>query len=355
MDSMINFRIQKIREVLQTSSAYIPLQVRYNVENTLQKIEKMETSVVDSRLTLEIRKKLLELLTAYTNKNVDEIISINKKLVNFLSINERNTLNLKYRLQEANKNHYELSRKFVEAKDTIDALKAETEKYKNELVSYKSESDKKIEQTIDEYTKANEQILKDLKETSTKAANILQYANAAGLSESFNKQLYTAKNWKIIGLWLFGATIFLLLTLKLGYSTFEEVNKILTSDSASNLSSIIFAFIGRLSIMSIALTGAVFCANQYTKQKTLIEDYAYKAAIAKSIAAFSEELREKSPEEYSKYIALVTKEIYQDPLRKRGKEKEDLKKSKENFTISEESLGLIEKIIKIAKIQDTNS
>ena len=91
-------------------------------------------------------------------------------------------------------------------------------------------------------------------------------------------------------------------------------------------------------MVPLTITGAIFCANQYTKQKNLIEDYAYKTTIAKSIIAFSEELRTKDPERYAEYISTILKEIHQDPLRKRGKNSDE-------FSLDKESTGLIEKLI----------
>ena len=91
-------------------------------------------------------------------------------------------------------------------------------------------------------------------------------------------------------------------------------------------------------MVPFTITGAIFCANQYTKQKNLIEDYAYKTTIAKSIIAFSEELRTKDPERYAEYISTILKEIHQDPLRKRGKNSDE-------FSLDKESTGLIEKLI----------
>ena len=46
--------------------------------------------------------------------------------------------------------------------------------------------------------------------------------------------------------------------------------------------------------------------------------------LAKSMVAFSEELRDKDPEKYKDYLTKVLEEILQDPLRVRPKEVEDL-------------------------------
>jgi ATP-dependent exoDNAse (exonuclease V) beta subunit len=95
-------------------------------------------------------------------------------------------------------------------------------------------------------------------------------------------------------------------------------------------------------LLYVALTRAedrLYVAG-YTKQKNIIEDYAYKTVLAKSIIAFSEELRDKSPERYTEYLSTILKEIHQDPLRKRGKDKEPLS--------LKDSQGIIEKIVEIA-------
>ncbi|MEG0725835.1 MAG: hypothetical protein RR485_07325, partial [Mucinivorans sp.] len=99
------------------------------------------------------------------------------------------------------------------------------------------------------------------------------------------------------------------------------------------------AMIGRLSMIPFTLLGALFCARQYVKQKNIIEDYAYKTVLSKSIVAFSEELRMKDEKGYTEYISTVLKEIHQDPLRKRDKEKDDVS--------LKDSKGMIQKIIEL--------
>ena len=95
-------------------------------------------------------------------------------------------------------------------------------------------------------------------------------------------------------------------------------------------------------MIPLTLAGAMFCARQYVKQKNLIEDYAYKTVLAKSIVAFSEELRQGESNNYSEYISVMLKEIHQDPLRTRGKEKD-------NEVEIKGTLGLFERIITMAK------
>lgn len=75
--------------------------------------------------------------------------------------------------------------------------------------------------------------------------------------------------------------------------------------------------VGKISMLPLLVTTIVFCANQYSKQKDLLEDYSYKLALAKSMVPFSEEPREKDSERYREYLSSVLKEILLDPLRTR--------------------------------------
>src|SRR5690554_5754903 len=86
-----------------------------------------------------------------------------------------------------------------------------------------------------------------------------------------------------------------------------------------------FMILGRVLLLPIPIAGAAFCANQYTKQKNIIEDYAYKLTIAKAIVGFSEQLKKNGNKvddvEYTDYIQKALGEIHKDPLRSRKEER----------------------------------
>ena len=191
--------------------------------------------------------------------------------------------------------------------------------------------------TLKQYTNDYHSKMEDATRLIEEAKKALNYKNAEGLSAAFSTQLESASSKTVVYGWLIGATAFILATLGIGIwivITGWELDG--TVDTGNN--QMIFNLIGRLSMVPFTVIGAVFCANQYTKQKNIIEDYAYKTTIAKSIIAFSEELKAKSPEKYAEYISTILKEIHQDPLRKRGK-------SADEFKINKESSGIIEKVI----------
>ena len=194
------------------------------------------------------------------------------------------------------------------------------------------------EEAIKNYKETYSEKLLEAEKLIEEAKLALNYKNAEGLSAAFSNQLNDAKgkhNWKTF-VWIMGAFLFIGITIFIGMWI---VTGWWLDTSTMNNSQMIYSLVGRFCIIPFTIAGAIFCANQYTKQKNIIEDYAYKTVLAKSIIAFSEELREKSPERYAEYLSTILKEIHQDPLRKRGKERESI--------TFKDSQGTIEKVIEL--------
>jgi hypothetical protein len=110
--------------------------------------------------------------------------------------------------------------------------------------------------------------------------------------------------------------------------------------SNENLSPIWMQIVGKISMIPLLVTATVFCAKQYTKQRNLLEDYAYKQTLTQSMVAFSEELRGKDSERHREYLSMVLNEVLQDPLRHRV---DPNSKNKADSNISEEALKLTER------------
>ncbi len=93
-----------------------------------------------------------------------------------------------------------------------------------------------------------------------------------------------------------------------------------------------------------------FCISQYNKQKTIIEDYAYKTVIAKAIVGFSEQIKKNQNEntdEYVTYMKTALAEIHQDPLRKRSKNNST--NSQSDNVDSNKMFELFQKFVEIFK------
>jgi len=206
---------------------------------------------------------------------------------------------------------------------------------REKVLAKQNEATENYEKKLDAYDKDQQKKLKEVAELIEKARQALQYTTAAGMSAAFQEQYDKtndkwAKRW-----WLIFAVIFLAITIFIG--AWIVTGWGIKGDSSTQL----FSLIGRLSMVPFTILAAIFCANQYVKQKNLAEDYAYKAVLTKSIVAFSEELRENDEKGYSEYISTVLKEIHQDPLRKRGKEKDEIT-IKETTSILGKALDIIQ-------------
>lgn len=272
-----------------------------------------EYNTIISELT-STKDSFIEKLKVFTTE-FGEYKELTKKAKN-------NETEIATSLESANKN----LEKFNEFITRIDEREQTLAKQAVSTTTYESK--------LNEYTQEHITKLEEAKQLIEEAKTALHYKNAEGLSAAFSHQLDTASNKHARLWWLGGAIIFILATLSIGiwivtgWGLNESVDQ----------NQMILNLVGRLSMIPFTIAGAIFCANQYTKQKNIIEDYAYKTTIAKSIIAFSEELRSKDPERYAEYISTILREIHQDPLRKRGKDKED-------FTLNKDSAGLIENVI----------
>lgn len=238
--------------------------------------------------------------------------------------------------QRAQENETKIAENLEAANKKIDKFNEFIEKIneREKILSRQNELTIAYESKLENYAQEHISYLNEAQRLIKEAKIALNYKNAEGLSAAFSNQLTSvSKLWKT-GLWLFFSAVFIIATLFIGIWVIVGWG----INENANQNQMILNLVGRLSMIPLTITGAIFCANQYVKQKNIIEDYAYKTTIAKSIIAFSEELREKSPEKYTEYISTVLKEIHQDPLRKRGRDKDE-------FTLSKDSTGLIEKVI----------
>ena len=184
----------------------------------------------------------------------------------------------------------------------------------------------------------NSQVIKGKITYVASAKKALNYKTAEGISASFQSQYNKADNNWIIGGWISAAIICLLGTIALGVWVLQ------TEPSQIGL------LIGRVSLLPLPIIGAIFCANQYSKQKNIIEDYAYKMVLSKAIVGFSEQLKKngtESNEEYIHYIKTALEEIHRDPLRKRQNNKE----TKNDSAGLKDIVEVAEKIIKTVNIK----
>lgn len=295
------------------------------IKKTQQRLSEVGSTYSEIQSKQEEYNTIISELTSTKDSFIEELNVFTTEFGEFKELTKKaknNETEIATSLESVNKN----LEKFNEFINRIDERERTLTKQAVLTTTYESK--------LNEYTQEYITKLEEAKQLIEEAKTALHYKNAEGLSAAFSHQLDTASNKHARLWWLGGAIISILATLFIGiwivtgWGLNESVDQ----------TQMILNLVGRLSMIPFTIAGAIFCANQYTKQKNIIEDYAYKTTIAKSIIAFSEELRSKDPERYAEYISTILREIHQDPLRKRGKDKED-------FTLNKDSAGLIEKVI----------
>jgi hypothetical protein len=290
--------------------------INENIESSNEKLNEIETE-----LETIITKKL-EL-----TKQTESLKSYNEDLISAKEKADDNLEEIVNSMTESKSNEKlitSFANKVQEREKRLSELEVLTNDNNQKLISYETERKKIL-------SEAN-----NLVESAKKALN---YKTAEGISASFQVQYENADNRWVFGSWIFGAIICLLGTVGLGIWILHTI----PND--------IGILIARISLLPLPIIGAIFCANQYTKQKNIIEDYAYKMVLAKSIVGFSEQLKKngtENSEEYIHYIKTALEEIHKDPLRNRTKESKESKSVPSNLS---EIGELVEKITKLIKVE----
>jgi hypothetical protein len=277
--------VKKIREEIESNNSTIDENVENTatklteIESQLEEITKRKDELVEQSETLEELNTELGTTKEKASENLDEIVTSMTESKS----NEKLISQFASKVQDRDRRLDELEQNIVINNDKL-------ADYQKERVKILEEADKLIE-------------------SSKKALN---YTTAEGISASFQSQYDKSDNNQIIAGWISGAIICLLGAVRLGIWVLHDFNEI-------------GELIGRISLLPLPIIGAVFCANQYTKQKNIIEDYAYKMVLSKAIVGFSEQLKKngsETNEEYIHYVKTALEEIHKDPLRKRDKNKE---------------------------------
>ena len=314
------------------------LKVAIRVYNVDKNKERWELFQEVNKNLLEQRDEFIEILENIS-KTDKEITETKKSIVSKLEEFDEKFSELETKIEEVENTNSEIqsnSEKLKEVNEELESMKNESEEKLN-IISDSLSEVKNNEKIIDSFaqkvqerdnrlgelqqltdentTKLNEYeterkgILNEAKKLIEDAKTALHYSTAFGLSASFDTQHTNAKNWKYSVLWIIGAALFVSTAIALGvWIAWEPTNDL-------------HLVIGRIAIIPLPIIAAVFCANQYVKQKNIIEDYAYKMVLAKSIVGFSEQLKKDPSEdkgEYIHYIKVALEEIHKDPLRKRN-------------------------------------
>ncbi len=315
------------------------LEQRDEFSQTIDKVKQIESEISESKSTVDLKidefdKKFTELQTT-----IDEVETKNKEI-------QGNAEILKGVNEELEEILVEAKEKLIEVTSSLTAVKA-NEKLIDSFALKVQDREKRLAE-LEQLTEVNTGKLADYESERVKiiaeadkliedAKTALNYSTAKGLSASFDSQHREAKGWKFTISWILGAAACICIAIGLGvWIAWEKTNDL-------------HLIIGRIAIIPLPIIAAVFCANQYVKQKTIIEDYAYKMVLAKSIVGFSEQLKKDSSEdkgEYVHYMKVALEEIHKDPLRRRN---EDNYKNKAVEKIESLAIKDVLELLKLTK------
>lgn len=329
-DRQVEFEseIEEVRKIkLQLQQVLVDSKdLNKNIEDsnsTLEgKLEKSNEKLIEIESQLDIINEKKEELVEQS----DTLETLNTELGTIKETASENLEEITASLTESKSNEKLITSFAIKVQDRekrLDDLEQNTENNNQKLIEYQNERTLILKE-------AN-----DLIESSKKALN---YTTAEGISASFQGQYENSNNKWIFGSWIVGAVICLIGTISLGIWILQA--------NPSNIG----VLIGRISLLPLPIIGAIFCANQYTKQKNIIEDYAYKMVLSKAIVGFSEQLKKngtENNEEYIHYIKTALEEIHRDPLRKREKNKQNEVKESSLKDLVE----MAESIVKMTKIE----
>lgn len=306
----------------------------YNLRTDQQRMIAFQTKIDEISKSFEEIAQLLE--TARREQSlISEISSDTSDKANTIASNEQSISELLEASQSTGNEITSLRDTLTQIASEIKTYQSESSEAKTDAIAHRDEVQEFVEEIqnhqrtiekqaeqfetfqkiLEQNKEEQKQYLEEAMKLIENSRQALEYTTAEGLSASFSAQcnnLTGTRGYKLWS-WLLGASISVIGVICIGVWLINGNHHATSGD----VTSMWMQIIGKISMIPLLVTATIFCANQYTKQKNLLEDYSYKLTLAKSMIAFSEELREKDPERYREYLSMVLSEIHQDPLRHR--------------------------------------
>ncbi|OIR25598.1 hypothetical protein [Bathymodiolus thermophilus thioautotrophic gill symbiont] len=263
------------------------------------KLEELEDTL---NQTFENKKKSSDILENLQRQQ--------EQLEKNIKVTESKEVELSERIANFNEESVHIS----DIKIQIDRHKEVIDNFVEKIVSREQELENQTKRTNDfneklkKFTTEKDTLLERAKSLIEEAKTALGYKKAEGISGAFKTQLDKRSGG---GWWLVGAGSFAIIAISLTV-WFVVVNQSVNLDTT----------LARISIIILPVTGAWFCAGQYTKLKNIAEDYAYKTILAQSIIGFSEQLKSNDEKDtsYQDYMKKMLDEIHQHPLKNHKKQ-----------------------------------
>lgn len=311
------------------------LKLKIQFEEELKEVRAIKSKIVAEEKKVRLNSENYEINSSKILSEIEGIVEQKTKLINEsaqLQTILQSSQKLEEEIREQERLVNESSTNVKTNEKLIDSFANKVQEKDNRLTELE-EAVKKEKEKILSYDNERKKILSDAQELIESAKLALNYKTAEGISASFNTRYGEASSkWRYYP-WLIGGAASILAAIALG------IVILYTTEGTGMI-------LGRLSLIPLPIISAIFCAKQYTKQKNIIEDYAYKMVLAKAIVGFSEQLKKNGSgdnSEYVHYIKTSLEEIHKDPLRKREREKNTKELSLDSI------IEIAEKLKKVTK------
>ena len=326
----INSQLANVQRYATNAGQIIP---QFNaLETTIHSSRLLELSVENQNFEEKV-KEVNSLRTRYKRllkdiqdsekikESIDEIKSkVEEDSESISSISEKaDELKLKYEQDETD---------ITEKVNSISEAEQEIENRKKEILAFASNVEDNEDKLKTIYNKLKDSIDKELADKLIKANSLIKEAENAlelkqteGIAKAYSSRLKKISDSKDKRYWLIAASVFVLITLIIGFLLTGGQIKIWKLNLAFTDTANIGFIIGRIALTAIGISGAVFCANRYVMLRNLEEDYEYKVVLTKSILAFANKIKEIDETKVTDYLTQVLSELHQDPLRNRKPEK----------------------------------
>lgn len=293
----------------------IPQKIELGIrESSLAKLEERAQLTMEH---IDERAKTANTTIAQLNEKVEELnrlIAQKQQEFATLQTNQTQSNNLLNNITNFNKNAESFSTTIEQTKNKCNEILADLEKKQEKVTQQQNDIDKQIElanTNIQEFeTNSKEKIDSIQSGYDSVSANVEEVRKMMGyiadgtLSHSFNKRKENIKRSEKIWMWVSLGTL-------LGLIAWVCVVFIWLSANTG----IVWADILINGIKATPLAFAFgFALTEYSKERNLLEEYAFREAVAVTLTAYLEQLNGDNTDEQKKLLVNTVEKLYTKPI-----------------------------------------
>ena len=293
----------------------IPQKIELGIrELSLSKLEERAQLTMEH---IDKRAKTANATIAQLNETVNELNKlINQKQQEFATLqsNQNQSNNLLYNITNVNKNVEAHNNAVEQIKNKCNTILTDLEKKQEKISQQQKDIDKQIETANSHLngfeTDSKEKIAAIQSGYSSVSSHVEEVRKMMGyiadgtLSHSFNKRKENIKRSEKLWMWVSLGTLALLIAWVCVVFIWLSAN-----------TGIVWADIIINGIKATPLAFAFgFALTEYSKERNLLEEYAFREAVAVTLTAYLEQLNGDNTEEQKKLLVSTVEKLYTKPI-----------------------------------------